>query len=103
VYFNVGLLGVVTWLLFIATVCRRLYRLWKTQTSVDGQFIAIVGVLIFMLIKAMGSTVFVYLDASMLIMAGIVIYLVRQDAATEPDGLSAGAEQGLALSYGAAQ
>jgi hypothetical protein len=39
----------------------------------------------------------------MLIMAGIVIYLVRQDAAIEPDGLSAGAEQGLALSYGAAQ
>jgi O-antigen ligase len=103
VYFNVGLLGVVTWLLFIAAVCRRLYRLWKTPICVDGQFIAIVGVLIFMLIKAMGSTVFVYLDASMLIMAGIVIYLVRQDAATEPDGLSAGAEQGLALSYGAAQ
>ena len=99
VYFNVGLFGVVAWLFFIGSVCRRLYRLLKSQATVDGQLVSIVGVTIFMLIKAMGSTVFVYLDASMLILAGIIIYVVRRRAATEPDGLITSEEHDVSLSY----
>jgi O-antigen ligase len=99
VYFNVGLLGLVVWLFFIGAVCRRLYWLWQAQRPVDGQFVAIGSVMIFLLIKAIGSTVFVYLDASMLILAGIIIYVVRQYAATAPDGLIASDEQNLSLSY----
>jgi O-antigen ligase len=99
VYFNVGLLGVVTWLLFIGAVCRRLVRLLKSQATVDSQLVSVAGVMVFMLVKALGSTVFVYLDASMLIMAGIVIYVVRRLAAAEQDGLMTSSERDLSLSY----
>jgi hypothetical protein len=101
VYFNVGLLGAVAWLFFMGTVGRHLYRLLKAPAAVDGQLVAIVGVMIFMLIKTLGSTVFVYLDASMLILTGVVIYIVRRRAATEQDGLMVGDESDLSLSYGA--
>ena len=87
-YFNVGLLGVVAWLLFIVAVCSRLYRLLRSRAAMDGQLVSIVGVMVFMLMKALASTVFVYLDASMLIMVGIVIYVVRRLAARRAGGVA---------------
>jgi O-antigen ligase len=99
VYFNVGVLGVITWVFFMGAICSRLYRLLRAQDTLGEELISIVGVMIFLLIKALGSTVFVYLDASMLILAGIVIYLVRQHAAAEPDGLMPSEEGDPALSY----
>ncbi len=82
-YFNVGLLGGATWLFFIGTVYQRLYRLWRAQAAPDYEFISVAGVMIFLLMKAMAATVFVYLDAGMLILAGVVIYIVRRLAAAE--------------------
>jgi hypothetical protein len=99
VYFNVGLLGVIAWLLFIVAVCGRLYRLLKSQAALDGPLVSLVGVMVFMLVKALGSTVFVYLDASMLIMVGIVICVVRRLAVAEQEGLLTGGERNLSLSY----
>jgi hypothetical protein len=85
-YFNVGLAGVATWLFFIGTVCHRLYRLLRAQPAVDYELVAVAGVMIFLLMKALAATVFVYLDASMLIMAGVVIYVVRRLTAAEQEG-----------------
>ena len=86
-YFNVGLLGVAAWLFFIGTVYHRLYRLLRSQTTVDYELVAVAGVMIFLLIKALAATVFVYLDAGMLILAGTVIYVVRRPLVTEQDRL----------------
>jgi O-antigen ligase len=97
-YFNVGLLGAAAWLFFIGTIGSRLHRLLKAQGTVDGELVSIVGVVIFMLVKALGSTVFVYLDASMLIMAGVIIYIVRRLAA-EQEERSARGERDFSLSY----
>jgi O-antigen ligase len=97
-YFNIGLLGAAAWLFFIGAVGSRLYRLLRAQTTKDGQFVAIVSVTIFMLIKALASTVFVYLDASMLLLAGIIIYVVRQQAAVAPEGPATNAVRELSLS-----
>lgn len=85
-YFNVGLIGVAAWLLLMGTVCSRLYYLWRTRVTIDPPLVAIVGVMVFLLVKATASTVFVYLDASMLILAGIVIYIEKRLAATEFSG-----------------
>ena len=98
-YFNVGLLGVGAWLLFIVAVGGRLYRLLKSQAAVDDQLVSIVAVTVFMLVKALGSTVFVYLDASMLILVGIVICVVRRRAVAEQEGLLMTSERDLSLSY----
>lgn len=98
-YFNVGLLGVAAWLFLMATVCRRLYRLLRVQGTRERELVSVIGVTAFLLLKAMGSTVFVYLDASMLILAGIVIYVVRQRAFVEREGLLLAAERDLSLSY----
>jgi O-antigen ligase len=86
-YFNVGLLGVAAWLFFIGTVYHRLYRLVRAHTALDYELVSVAGVMIFLLMKALAATVFVYLDASMLIMAGVVIYVVRRLTAAEQDGL----------------
>jgi O-antigen ligase len=83
-YFNVGLLGVIAWLLLIGTLCHHLYRLLRAQATIDYQLISIAGVMVFMLVKALASTVFVYLDVSMLLMAGIIVYTMRRLAAAEP-------------------
>jgi hypothetical protein len=85
-YFNVGLAGVATWLFFIGTVCNRLYRLLRAQPTVDYELVAVAGVMIFLLMKTLAATVFVYLDASLLIMAGVVIYVVRRLTAAEQEG-----------------
>jgi O-antigen ligase len=98
-YFNVGLLGVAAWLLFIVAVSSRLYRLLKSQAALDGQLASIAGVMVFMLVKVLGSTVFVYLDASMLIMVGVVICVVRRQALAEQEGLRDSSEHDLSLSY----
>lgn len=97
-YFNVGLLGVVAWLLFVIAVCGRLYRLLKSQAAPDSQLVSITGVMVFMLIKALGSTVFVYLDASMLIMVGIVIGVTQSRAVAEQEGLLMSGARDLSLS-----
>jgi O-antigen ligase len=86
-YFNVGLVGVAAWLFFIGTVYRRLYRLLRAQAAVDYELIAVAGVMLFLLLKAVAATVFVYLDASMLILAGVVIYVVRRPIPAEQEGL----------------
>jgi O-antigen ligase len=86
-YFNVGLVGAATWLFFIGTVYRRLYRLWRASATLDYEFISVAGVMIFLLMKALAATVFVYLDASMLILAGAVIYVVRQPIPAEQETL----------------
>ncbi len=86
-YFNVGLLGVAAWLFFIGTVCKRLYRPLRAPGALDYEFISVAGVMIFLLMKALAATVFVYLDASMLILAGVVIYVVRRLAPAEQEGL----------------
>ncbi len=82
-YFNVGLPGVVAWLLLIGALCGHLYRLLRAQVTIDYQLVSIVGVMVFMLMKALASTVFVYLDVSMLIMAGMIVYVMRRQAAVE--------------------
>jgi O-antigen ligase len=86
-YFNVGLVGAAMWLFLIGTVYRRLYRLWRASATLDYEFISVAGVMIFLLTKALAATVFVYLDASMLILAGAVIYVVRRPAPAEQEGL----------------
>jgi O-antigen ligase len=86
-YFNIGLVGVAMWLFFIGTVYNRLYRLLRAQAAIDYELVAVAGVMIFLLMKAVAATVFVYLDASMLILAGVVIYVVRRLAAAEQDAL----------------
>ncbi|MCL5282042.1 MAG: O-antigen ligase family protein, partial [Planctomycetes bacterium] len=53
-YFNVGLLGVATWLFFIGTVYHRLYRLLRAQAALDYELISVAGVMIFLLMKAGG-------------------------------------------------
>jgi hypothetical protein len=77
-YFNVGLLGIAAWLFFIGSVYQRLYRLLRAQAALDYELVSVAGVMIFLLMKALAATVFVYLDASMLILAGAVIYVVRR-------------------------
>ncbi len=98
-YFNVGLLGVATWLFFIGTVYHRLYRLWRVQTALDYEFISVAGVMIFLLMKAVAATVFVYLDAGMLILASAVIYVVRRLAAAEEEALLLDRRRALSPSY----
>jgi len=85
-YFNVGLAGVAAWLFFIGTVYKRLYYLLRAPTALDYELVAVAGVMIFLLMKALAATVFVYLDASMLIMAGVVIYVVRRRTVAEQEG-----------------
>ena len=98
-YFNVGLLGVAAWLFFIGTVYRRLYRLLRSQTAIDYELISVAGVMIFLLLKALAATVFVYLDASMLILAGAVIYVVRRLAVAEQEKLLMGPRRDLSPGY----
>jgi O-antigen ligase len=85
-YFNVGLVGAAAWLFFIGTVYRRLYRLLRAPATLDYELVAVAGVMIFLLMKALAATVFVYLDASMLILAGVVIYVVRRPVLAEQEG-----------------
>jgi hypothetical protein len=98
-YFNVGLLGAATWLFFIGTVYHRLYRLWRAQTALDYEFISVIGVMIFLLMKAVAATVFVYLDAGMLILASVVIYVVRRLAAAEQEALLLDRRRAVSPSY----
>ncbi len=98
-YFNVGRLGVAAWLFFIGTVCNRLYRLLRSQTTIDYELVAVAGVMIFLLIKTLAATVFVYLDASMLIMAAVVIYVVRRLTAAEQDELLLDRRRDFSPSY----
>lgn len=98
-YFNVGLVGVAAWLFFLGTVYRRLYRLWRTPAALDCEFISVAGVMIFLLTKALAATVFVYLDASMLILAGTVIYAVRWPVLIEQEGLLLDYRRGASPSY----
>jgi hypothetical protein len=72
----------------VGTVYSRLYRLLRAQVTVDYEFIAIAGVLVFLLVKALASTVFVYLDAGLLILTAVIIYTVRRLAALEQEELS---------------
>jgi O-antigen ligase len=98
-YFNVGLLGVAAWLFFIGTVYRRLYRLLRSQTAIDYELISVASVMIFLLLKALAATVFVYLDASMLILAGAVVYVVRRLAVAEQEKLLMGSRRDLSPGY----
>ena len=77
-YFDVGILGVFAWLMLIGTVCYHLYYLMRLQTGIDYQFISILGVMFFLLMKAFASTVFVNLDQSMFILAAIITYSMKQ-------------------------
>jgi O-antigen ligase len=86
-YFNVGLLGVAAWLFFIGTVYQRLYRLLRAPAALDCELVSVAGVMIFLLMKALAATVFVYLDAGMLILAGAVIYVVRRPTVAEQEAL----------------
>ncbi len=98
-YFNVGLLGVIAWLLLMGTVCRLVYHLLRARAAGDSEFVSIAGVLVFLLMKAMASTVFVYLDASMLILVAIVIYVVKKLAVVEQERLLTSPAYGVSLSY----
>jgi O-antigen ligase len=80
VYFDVGLLGVVAWLALIGTLCSYLYRLVKVQVAVDCELVSLAAVTVFLLTKALASTVFVHLDQGMLLMAAIVVYVMRRPA-----------------------
>jgi O-antigen ligase len=98
-YFNVGLLGVVAWLLLIGALCSHLYRLLRAQVTIDYQLVSIVGVMVFMLMKALASTVFVYLDVSMLIMAGMIVYVMRRRIAAEYAEVGVSADNSFYPSY----
>jgi hypothetical protein len=98
-YFNVGLLGLVAWLFLIGAVVSRLHRLLKSQAATDPELVSVLGVMAFLLMKALGSTVFVYLDAGMLILAGIIIYVERRLAEVEQKGLLPSEDQDLSLLY----
>ncbi len=98
-YFNVGLLGAVAWLLLMGTVCRLVYYLLRARAAGDSELVSVAAVLVFLLMKAMASTVFVYLDASMLILAGIVIYVVRRLALVEQERLLTSPAYDVSLSY----
>jgi O-antigen ligase len=98
-YFNVGLLGVAAWLFFIGTVYHRLYRLLRSQRAIDYELISVAGVMIFLLLKALAATVFVYLDAGMLILAGAVIYVVRRLAVAEQEKLLMGPRRDFSPVY----
>ncbi len=98
-YFNVGLVGVGAWLFFIGTVYNHLYRLLRLQPAIDYEFISVAGVMIFLLMKALAATVFVYLDAGMLIMAAVVIYVVRRLTAAEQERLLMARRRGFSPSY----
>ena len=87
------------WLFFIGTVCHRLYRLLRSQTAIDYELVAVAGVMIFLLMKALAATVFVYLDAGMLIMAGVVIYVVRRLTPAEQEGLLLDRRRDVSPSY----
>jgi O-antigen ligase len=82
-YFDLGLLGVVVWLGLVGTVCSYLYRLLKMQVTPDGQLVSIAGVVVFLLIKALASTVFVHLDQGMLLLVAIIVYVMRRLAVPE--------------------
>jgi O-antigen ligase len=82
-YFDLGLLGVIVWLAFIGTVCSYLYRLVKTQVTPDGQLVSVAGVMVFLLMKALASTVFVHLDQGMLLLVAIIVYVMRRLAVSE--------------------
>jgi O-antigen ligase len=97
-YFNVGLLGVATWLFLIGTVCRDLWQLVRFRVVGDYPLISIAGVMVFLMVKALASTVLVHLDASMLILAGIIIYVVRQRAVVA-ERLLVGDETDISLFY----
>ncbi len=98
-YFNVGLLGLVAWLFLIGAVISRLYRLLKSQAAADPELVCVLGVMAFLLMKALGATVFVYLDAGMLILAGIIIYVERRLAEIEQEGLLPSDDQHLSPLY----
>ncbi|OHB61965.1 MAG: hypothetical protein A2Y76_13690 [Planctomycetes bacterium RBG_13_60_9] len=98
-YFNVGLLGVAAWLLLIGAVCRHLYRLLKSRTTMDHQLVSVTAVMIFLLVKAFASTVFVHLDVSMLILAAVVIYVTRRQVAAENAELAMSGDEGISSSY----
>jgi O-antigen ligase len=82
-YFDVGLLGVVAWLGLIGTVCSYLYRLVKVQVPLDYELVSIAGVMVFLLMKALASTVFVHLDQGMLLMVAIIVYVMKRLAVPE--------------------
>jgi O-antigen ligase len=97
-YFNLGLVGTGAWLVLMGTVARFLARLLRSRAPGDDELVSVAGTMVFLMVKAMASTVFVYLDASMLILAGIVIYVVRRLAVIEQESLLMGAASGLSLS-----
>jgi O-antigen ligase len=98
-YFNVGLLGVVAWLLLVGALGGHLYRLLRAQVTIDYQLISIAGVMVFMLVKALASTVFVYLDVSMLIMAGMIVYVIKRRAVVDHVGLVMNDDSNCCPSY----
>ncbi len=82
-YFDVGLLGVVAWLGLIGTVYSYLYRLVKLHAALDYQLVCIIGVMVFLLMKALASTVFVQLDQGMLLMVAVIVYVMQRLAVPE--------------------
>ena len=82
-YFNVGMLGIAAWLLMIGSVFYHLGKLLRAQTETDYQFVSIIAVMVFLCFKAVASTVFVYLDMSMMILASVIVYIVKRQIEDE--------------------
>lgn len=82
-YFNVGVFGLVAWLFTIGTILRCLCRFLRARMQTDHQLISIVAVMFFLCLKAVASTVFVYLDMSMMILASILVYIVKRQMEDE--------------------
>ena len=82
-YFNVGMLGIAAWLLMIGTVFYHLCRFMRARTETDYQFVSVIAVMVFLSFKAVASTVFVYLDMSMIILASTIVYVVKRQMEDE--------------------
>ncbi|MEJ2646882.1 MAG: O-antigen ligase family protein [Sedimentisphaerales bacterium] len=87
-YFDVGLLGVLSWLTLIVSVYSYLYFLLRLHTVIDFQLISVLGVMSFLFIKAIASTVFVHLDQSMFILAAVIVYAMRRVHAVQCAGMN---------------
>lgn len=76
-YYNNGLIGVLTWLLMIGSMCYGLFVVWRLQGHMDFGWIAIVSVMIFLLIKACAASIFVYLDMQFFLLVSVIIFIER--------------------------
>lgn len=85
-YYNAGLVGVCAWLFMAGTICLALVHLWKSSVEIDYQLVSIISVMIFLLIKALASTVFVYFNYDFLTLAAVIVYAEKRLIADEIGG-----------------